>query len=312
MKKNITVLIPTFNRSKLLERNLSSLYDQDADINIDCIISDNCSNDDTEELVKSITKPKSNVKITYIKQSNPLSPLDNWKYLISYIDNEYAKYLFDDDWLEVNALKTMMKDLHRLDASSIIYNTNIYAKNNDYEPIIEYYKYQDTELNSNLLIDSTLRVKNVLPVSPSAAIQKSNLLSEALLFSEINKTCSDSVIGNDFTMNFYPVFKGENCFFRNKNIINLWGGDDSITMVNKNEKVFSFCYIKSLVYLIEKYDTLYSKDQGKLIRHKIFANNLRANFNSEYHKFYDSNKFKPSISIVELNKYLLKTIGSSK
>ena len=53
-----------------------------------------------------------------------------------------------------------------------------------------------------------------------AAIQKSNLLSEALFFSEINKTFSDSVIGNDFTMNFYPVFKGENCL--NKNIINLW------------------------------------------------------------------------------------------
>ena len=32
---------------------LSSLYDQDTDINIDCIISDNCSNDDTEDLVKA-------------------------------------------------------------------------------------------------------------------------------------------------------------------------------------------------------------------------------------------------------------------
>ena len=208
-----------------------------------------------------------------------------------------------------NALKTMMNDLDRFDASSIIYNTNIYAKNNDYDPIIGYYKYQDTELDTNLLIDSTLRIKNVLPVSPSAAIQKSNLLSEALFFSEINKTCSDSVIGNDFTMNFYPVFKGENCFFRNKNIINLWGGDDSITMLNKNEKVFSFCYIKSLVYLIEKYDTLYSKNQEKLISHKIFANNLRANFNSDYHKFDDNDKFKPSISFLELKKYLLKTIG---
>ena len=62
----------------------------------------------------------------------------------------------------------MMNDLHRFDASSIIYNTNIYAKNNDYEPIIGYYKYQDTELDTNLLIDSALRIKNVLPVSPSS------------------------------------------------------------------------------------------------------------------------------------------------
>ena len=80
--------------------------------------------------------------------------------------------------------------------AGIIYVTNIYAKNNDYNSIID--KYQDTELDTNLLIDSTLN-KNVLPVSPSA--QKSNLLSEALFFSEINKTYSDSVIGNDFTMN---------------------------------------------------------------------------------------------------------------
>ena len=97
MKKEITILIPTFNRSSLLVRTLDSLCAQDSTISINCVVSDNCSNDDTEDLLSIYKKNQENLNIRYIRQEKALTPLDNWKFLLSYMDTEYSKFLFDDD-----------------------------------------------------------------------------------------------------------------------------------------------------------------------------------------------------------------------
>ena len=65
MKKEITVLIPTFNRCELLNRAITSLERQDERISIHCVISDNFSSDDTQEMVNSWVNKKRNLKITY-------------------------------------------------------------------------------------------------------------------------------------------------------------------------------------------------------------------------------------------------------
>jgi len=305
MKKEITILIPTFNRSELLNRSLSSLGLQDERIFIHCVISDNFSQDETKEVVNSWINRKSNLKITYIKHDSDIRPLDNWMSMLGYIDTEYSKFLFDDDWLKGNALNQMLNDITKLKAKSIIYNTNIYAKTHNYDPIVDYYKHNDKKLTTEIVINSILRIENALPVTPSAAVQTSDSLSEALLFSEINSDCSEKVIGNDLIMNFFPLFQGCNSYFINKSIVNLWGGEDSITVNTTNGKILNFCYIKSLVYLLEKFYCETTINQSKKINHKIFANNIRSLINSEYVKFNDSNKFKPRPSIKEVSRYLL-------
>ena len=141
MKKEITILIPTFNRSSLLVRALDSLCAQDSTISINCIVSDNCINDDTEDLLSIYKKNQENLNIRYIRQEKALTPLDNWKFLLSYMDTEYSKFLFDDDWLEESALSVMFSDLNKLEADSLVYNTNIFANNNNYEPLFDYYKH---------------------------------------------------------------------------------------------------------------------------------------------------------------------------
>ena len=284
------------------------MYAQDSNISINCIVSDNFSNDDTEDLLSIYKKNQENINIRYIRQEKGLTPLDNWKFLLSYMDTEYSKFLFDDDWLEEGALNIMFSDLNKLEADSLIYNTNIFANNNNYEPIFNYYNHEDTLLSSEYVIDSVLRIKKVLPVSPSAAILRSSTLRDALLYSEINKTCSESVIGNDLMMNFYSVFNNEKTFFINKNIINLWGGDDSITMKNSNDKYFSFCYIRSLIYLIEKFDTQTNHHQKKLINHKIAANNLRSYISKDCKKFSENTSFSSTLSVKEIEKYIYKIL----
>ena len=303
MINEVTVLIPTFNRSKLLNRALESISRQSKDINIHCVISDNLSTDNTQKVIQEWQDFKSNLKITYIKHKNSITPFENWKSLISHSDTEYSKFLFDDDWLESNALSTMLQDLSNLEAKSITYNTNIYAKSFNYEPIKNYYAKDTCELNMNIVIDSILKLSSPLPVTPSASILATDLLIKAMNFSEINKNCTKYPIGNDLIMNYYPTFLGKKSYFQNKSIVNLWGGNDSITIRTTDGKLLSFCYLESLIYLIDNFYTDLTKDQLKIINHKIFLNNFRSKYQKNLKAFYNSKTFQPSLSFAEIFKH---------
>lgn len=307
MKKELTILIPTFNRENLLNRAIESLSQQNEEIKIHCIISDNASEDNTKEVVSRWKNYSKNLIISYKKQIQKIEPFQNWKSMIEYIDTDYSKFLFDDDWLENDALRTMLNDINILNADSIIYNTNIYAKTKKYVPKSNYYDQQDLKLTTQNVIDSVLRISKALPVTPSAAIQSSTLLKKALLFSEVNTECTQKIIGNDLIMNFYPVFVGKHSHYKNKSIVNLWGGDDSITINTTNGRFLSFCYLKSLIHLIEENKISLNKNQISKINNKIFINNFRSIYDKELTKFNNSNYFHSKISVKEIfEKFLNK------
>ena len=300
MIKELTVLIPTHNREKLLNRAIDSLYKQDENIKINCVIADNFSQDNTSEVIEKWSKSRKNLNIKYLKHKELIKPFENWKSLIPYINTEYSKFLFDDDWLESYALSTMLKTLLNFKADSLIFNTNIYAKINEFKSLNSYYKNPTSKLSENMVIDSTLRLQNPYPITPSAAIQTSDVLIESMKFSEINQQCTESVIGNDLIMNFFPIFLRRNSYFVDKSIVNLWGGDDSVTINTSNGRYLSFCYLKSLIYLIDKFDFETSDIQKNLINHKISLNNFRSIFNKEFDKFSNSKQFEAKMSLSEI------------
>lgn len=300
MKKELTVLIPTINRENLLNRAIQSLSNQNEEIKIHCIIADNASTDNTEDVVYKWKNYRKNLKISYIKHFQEIDPFLNWKSMIKYIDTDYSKFLFDDDWLEKDALKTMLNDINTLNADSIIYNTNIYAKTKNYVPLFNYYDQQDLKLTTKKVIDSVLRISKALPVTPSAAIQSSTLLTQAMQFSEVNTECTKKIIGNDLIMNFYPVFVGKHSHYKNNSIVNLWGGEDSITINTTNGRLLSFCYLKSLIYLIEEYSMSLNRNHIRKINNKIFINNLRSIYDKEVTKFNNSDIFYSKLSLKEI------------
>jgi abequosyltransferase len=63
----ISICIPTYNRARLLEEAIKSILSQTTDISseIEICVSDNCSTDNTELVIKKLQK-KSKVRIVYI------------------------------------------------------------------------------------------------------------------------------------------------------------------------------------------------------------------------------------------------------
>ncbi|PKL68783.1 MAG: hypothetical protein CVV28_01330 [Methanobacteriales archaeon HGW-Methanobacteriales-1] len=92
----INIFIPTFNRSHFLPKAIESALKQDYP-NLDVIVSDNHSEDDTPEIVK---KYKANKRFKYFRNQKNLGMVGNWrKALKNYLDGDFFLILSDDDYL---------------------------------------------------------------------------------------------------------------------------------------------------------------------------------------------------------------------
>ena len=105
---SVLVLIPTFNRPKYFEIALKSVLNQTYK-NINIVVSDNSTNDDTEKLIQSYLESNSNIK--YVRHHG-FNANDNWNFLRQYqikdTEHEYVNWLMDDDIFYPDKIKIMM------------------------------------------------------------------------------------------------------------------------------------------------------------------------------------------------------------
>jgi len=302
MLNEITILIPTYNRKELLNKNLESITSQDFKGKINCIISDNNSQDDTETIVNNWKNNNKNIYITYLKNEIDIPPIENFINTTTKIDTEYSKFLQDDDWLEPKAISRMSHYIDSYSADSLIFNCNIYAYTQN-EPRYNYYNLDTKPVEVASVVNSFLRIDSAIPTSPSISIQKSEMIKEALFFGKENIECSKLLLGNDLIFSYYGAFNNNKVFFINESIVNFWGGEDSITMY-ADKHLFSSCYFKSLMMLIENFNYTPTPEQLKLIRHRIFVHNTKKLYKKNLRDVNYSSSYKQKASISEILKYL--------
>jgi glycosyltransferase involved in cell wall biosynthesis len=93
------VIIPTRERADTLFYALKSISAQKYG-NLEIWVSDNYSQDDTEEVVKRV----GDSRIRYINTGRRISMSDNWEFALSHIKEGWAGFLGDDDGLMPDAL----------------------------------------------------------------------------------------------------------------------------------------------------------------------------------------------------------------
>lgn len=96
-KPFFSIVIPTYNRAEDLRFNLSLLLKQTFN-NFEIIISDNCSTDNTEQVVKNF-KDK---RIFYYKNKRNIGAEPNYQKVFSYTRGEYLFTIGDDDFIIFN------------------------------------------------------------------------------------------------------------------------------------------------------------------------------------------------------------------
>lgn len=97
MKEQIDVLLATYNGEKYLKEQLDSILNQTYQ-NIQLIISDDCSKDDTRNILKEYEEKDSRVKVYY--QNENIGCIKNFEFLLKQVKNKiYMLSDQDDVWM---------------------------------------------------------------------------------------------------------------------------------------------------------------------------------------------------------------------
>lgn len=122
MEKKLSICIPTYNRKSYLEQSINSLLPQLRD-DIEVLISNNCSPDDTDEYCKTLDS-----RITYHKQSENIGSDGNFLWLMDNARGKYIILLSDDDYLEIGAVEKLVNFLEGKDIGLGIINSRSHLK----------------------------------------------------------------------------------------------------------------------------------------------------------------------------------------
>ena len=139
--------------------------------NLEIIISDNCSTDDTANVINEMTKNDKRVK--FFRQNKPLGPAENFSFVLSKANGKYFKWNCHDDFISDNFIE---KNLNFLEinknfvfsSSSTCYDFEYLSKKNilsfdfaksTYNRIKDFHKYRSVCLS---MVYGLIRRENLI------------------------------------------------------------------------------------------------------------------------------------------------------
>lgn len=162
----VSILIPVYNREDIICETLDCAINQTYK-NIEIIVSDNCSTDNTWFVLEEYAKKDDRIKI--FRNEINVGPVLNWKKCIDNSNGEYVKILWSDDLISIDFIeKTIL--LFDDETSFVMSGIRNFNPEND---IITYEtKFQNKRVytREEYLKDVLIFNKRDFPVSPGCAI----------------------------------------------------------------------------------------------------------------------------------------------
>ncbi|MGL5115816.1 MAG: glycosyltransferase family 2 protein [Beijerinckiaceae bacterium] len=104
----LSVGMPVYNGAKTLEAAIRSVLDQDMP-ELEIIISDNVSTDGTPDICRRLMESDS--RIRYVRQEKPLSPTDNFRFVLSQATAPFFMWAAHDDTRDPDFARRMIEAL---------------------------------------------------------------------------------------------------------------------------------------------------------------------------------------------------------
>lgn len=194
MNELVSILIPVYNRQAIIAETLDSALAQTY-TNIELIVVDNASTDDTWGVIQEYASQDARVKV-FRNESN-IGPVRNWKRCVDEASGYYGKILWSDDLIAPEFLEKTLP-LFDDDVGFVYSGVKIFTDNPEKSKIL--FLLKGTGLYpTHQYINYALYDKGV-PVSPGCAVFRLGDLSQSLLVDVPNKVNSDfsmHAIGND-------------------------------------------------------------------------------------------------------------------
>lgn len=247
----VSILIPVFNREKLIGNCIQSALDQTfADFEI--VVVDNCSNDGTWEVCKKYAALDSRVRI--FRNDKNIGPVLNWQRCINEASGTFGKILFSDDLLfEDNLAKTVPFLMNDAEVGFVITAVNL-GETPSKGRLVAMFSDRSGKYPSSRFIEASLYGGQVT-VSPGNALFRMSDLRKNLILdipSPTIKSFLELGAGPDLllyslTAQTYRSFAFINeplCFFRSH--------EGSITASTKIEEISRY-YTQASIWFVEQY-----------------------------------------------------------
>ena len=126
----VSICIPTYNGGKFIKRALESSLNQTYQ-DVEVVITDDGSTDNTEEIVLSYAMQDSRIK--YFKNNEQKNVLPNYLHAFSLAGGEYIQALGQDDWLSRDYISECVKVLDTHPEAGAVFTTilSVVAGNQD-------------------------------------------------------------------------------------------------------------------------------------------------------------------------------------
>jgi glycosyltransferase involved in cell wall biosynthesis len=215
-KPLVTVIIPAYNSSINIEECISSVINQIYE-NIEILIIDDGSTDDTKNIVQNIIKKESRIKYYY--QENQGSPTAK-NYGLTLANGKYIQFLDSDDILSMDKIENQIALLDGSEdnicvCKTVAFNNEINNIGELVEIDTEYLDYTSSPIDFLLnLIGSNGRPGMVQPnayLTPTKVIHKAGFWSQSLnrspdddseFFCRVILNC-DKIIYDSKSINYY-------------------------------------------------------------------------------------------------------------
>jgi glycosyltransferase involved in cell wall biosynthesis len=119
----VSVGLPTYNRCLQLRRAIESVLNQ-THTNIELVISDNASTDDTQSVCEEYARRDSRVR--YIRQPKNIGMIPNFNSVLRESASPYFMWLSDDDWLDERYVELCISVLRQHADYALVAGVNRY------------------------------------------------------------------------------------------------------------------------------------------------------------------------------------------
>jgi glycosyltransferase involved in cell wall biosynthesis len=232
----VSILVPVYNRGSIISETLYSALSQTYD-NIEVIVVDNASTDDTWEIIQNIAENDNRLKA--FRNKTNIGPVRNWMRCVEEATGFYGKILWSDDLIAPDFLNKCMPLLDEETAfvySGVKIFTDVPDNGNPC-----YFLGKTGHRPSSEYIEKALLEKNV-PVSPGCALFRLKDIKNNLHVNVDNKINSDfsmHAIGNDLLLflltakdykNFAIVNEPLSFFRSHEGSISIASGDGKLPL----------------------------------------------------------------------------------
>jgi len=175
----VSILIPTYNSEKFVARAIESAIGQSYS-NIEIVVVDNASFDETLSVVDSYVKKYPNISV--YRNGINIGPVNNWRRCVDKASGEYACLLFSDDWYEHDFIAEAAPHLSDAEIGFVYsYVRSITDDAGSYNTIL-YREFSEGKWPVSQLVESHLYFESGdVPLSPCCALFRLSDLKGALL-----------------------------------------------------------------------------------------------------------------------------------